>query len=292
MNTTSTAPINICTYKAIVVLNNIGITLLQRQRYNDAQVTLKEAIDLMSCLRDKTRLSMSREKQSQFLHLASKRIAQSTKAIVLVADGEDNDSSMHTEEDESETTMLPNVALTVLSQHDTARNTKEIVSAFHSSCSSIVHRMEYMDEANINLVTDTAILLHNFSIAIRAQLPTVMSHHKSSKKLELHTKLIDFAYKIAQVADNVVNEHIEAMDTNICLCHHEDHQQYIETLQISMLIVQDLMVLSSMMFPDQNRRIMSQKYYGKLGHIRSMLLDMQDPSFDTMVLGYPAAQAA
>jgi hypothetical protein len=282
----ATTPINIYTYKAVIVLNNIGITLLERQRYNDAQITLKEAIDLMSCLRDKTRLYMSQEKQSQFLNHASKRIAQSTKAPVVVSDGDDDSMNM---DDASETS---NVSLTVLSQHDTAHNTKEIVSAFHTSCSSIVHRLEFIDEASINLVTDTAILLHNFSIAIRVQLPTVMSQHKNSKKLALHTKLIDFAYKIAQVADNVVNEHIGEMDTNICLCHHEDHMQYVETLQISMLIVQDLMVLSSMMFPDQTRRMMSQKYYCKLGHIRSMLLDMQDPSFDTLVMGYPAAQAA
>ena len=285
---TTIASINLCSYKAVVVLNNIGITLLERQRYNDAQITLKEAIDLMSCLRDKTRQHLTQEKQSQFLSNASKRIAQSTKALVVV-DGDDDDSMNI---DDTFETITPNVPLTVLSQHDTAHNTNEIVSAFHTSLSSIVHRLEYIDESNINLVTDTAILLHNFSIAIRVQLPSMLSHHKNSKKLALHTKLIDFAYKIAQVADNVINEHIEEMDTNICLCYHEDHQNYIETLQISMLIVQDLMVLSSMMFPDQNRRMMSQKYYSKLGHIRSMLLDMQDPSFDTLILGYPAAQAA
>ena len=280
---------NICTYKAVIVLNNIGITLLERQCYNDAQVTLKEAIDLMSCLRDETRLHMSLEKQSQFLNQAAKRIAQSTKALV---DDVDNDVNMSMDNDAIETA-TSNASLTVLLQHDTVQNTKEIVSACHPSCSSIVHRLEYIDETSINIATDTAILLHNFSMAIRVQLvPTDLSRYESSDKLALRTKLIDFAYQIARLADNVVNEHIEEMEMNCCCCYHQDHQQYIEALQISMLIAQNLMVLSSMMNPDQNRKIISHKYYHKLGHIRSMLLDTQDPSFDTLLLGFPAAQAA
>lgn len=283
---TTIGPINISTYKAVVVLNNIGVTLLQRHRYNDAQVTLKEAIDLMSCLRDKTRLHLAHVKQSQFLHHASKRIAKSTKAIIL-------EYTYDMDIDTDPGTPMPNATMTVLSQHDTTgNNTKEILSAFHTSCSRIVHRLEYIDESSINVITDTAILLHNFSIAIRVQLPTALSNIKNSRKMALYSKLIDFAYKIALVADNVINEHIEQMDMNICLRSHEHHQQYIETLQVSMLIVQDLMVLSSMMYSDQKRRTMSQKYYCKLCHIRSMLLDMQDPSFDTLVQGYPAAQAA
>ena len=284
--------INIGVYKAVVVLNNIGITLLERQCYNEAQVTLKEAIDLMSCLRDETRLHMSQEKQSQFLNQAAKRIAKSTRALVDDADDDDNDINMSMDIDAIETT-TSNVFLTVLSQHDTAHNTKEIVSACHPSCSSIVHRLEYIDETSINIATDTAILLHNFSMAIRVQLvPTDLSRYESSDKLALRTKLIDFAYQIARLADNVVNEHIEEMEMNCCCCYHQDHQQYIEALQISMLIAQNLMVLSSMMIPDQNRKILSQKYYHKLGHVRSMLLDTQDPSFDTLLLGFPAAQAA
>ena len=59
-----------------------------------------------------------------------------------------------------------------------------------------------------------------------------------------------------------------------------------------MFIVQDLMVLSSMMFSDQNGRIMSRKYYCKLGQIRSILLEIQDPFFGTLLLGYLAAPEA
>ena len=286
--------INIGVYKAVVVLNNIGITLLERQCYNEAQVTLKEAIDLMSCLRDETRLHMSQEKQSQFLNQAAKRIAHSTKARIAVNDDDDEekekeeDSSMSMDDASGGTTM----SLIVLSQHDNTHNTKEIVSTCHLSRSSIVHRLEYMDESSINLVTDTAILLHNFSMAIRVRLSTELSYHSNSKKLALHSKLIDFAFKIARLADDVVNEQIEEMETIMYSCPYDDHQQYIETLQISMLIVQDLMVLSSMMFPGRNRKIMSQKYYSKLDFIRSMLLNVQDPSFDTLLLGYPAAPAA
>lgn len=270
---------NISTYKTVVVLNNIGITLLQRQRYNDAQVTLKDAIDLMSCLREeKTRPQITQEKQSLFLHRASKRIAQSTSSCAMDCD---DDATM-------------DVSLTVLSQHDVAQNTKEIVSGFHTSLSRIVHRLEYIDESCVNLATDTAILLHNFSVAILVQLPTVTSSHshRNSKKLAMHSKLLDFAYKITLVADKMINENIEHICMNICSSDHELHQQYIEALQISMLIVQALMVIVSMMHPDENRKMLLHNYYGKLGHIRAMLLDMHDPSIDSILEGHPAAPVA
>ena len=276
--TTEISTNNISTYKAVVVLNNIGITLLQRQLYNEAQVTLKEAIDLMSCLREeKTRPNITQEKQSLFLHRASKRIAQSTSSCAMDWDGD---------------VPVVDVSLTVLSQHEVARNTKEIVSGFHTSLSRIVHRLEYIDESCINLTTDTTILLNNFSVAILVQLPTVTPSQKNSKKLAMHSKLLDFAFKITLVADKMINENIEQICMNVCSCDNELHQQYIEALQISMLIVQSLMVIVSMMHPDEDRKMLLHNYYGKLGHIRAMLLDMHDPSIELILEGHPAAATA
>ena len=67
------------THKAIIVLNNTGVCLLQRQYYHKALITFKDALDLMKWAQDADQRQIGAEKALIFLDQASARISKSTK---------------------------------------------------------------------------------------------------------------------------------------------------------------------------------------------------------------------
>jgi hypothetical protein len=290
-------------YKAIVVLNNSGITLLQRQRYQDALVTFRETIDIMKCIRDGTTQNDRIDtKQALYLNRTSKRISQSTQVMMDPTNTVNQDTSSSTEMNTS------NLSLTVLTQHDQS-NTSEILSPYHGvtlDC-CIVHLLDFVDIASVNLNQDTAIILHNFSVAIRVQLPTELSNgtisHLPTQQMSMFTKYIDFAFKMTNAADTILNEQIEQLEMIMYLSTTDVaavmtsstseqlyQEQYIEALQLSIIVVQDLHTLSSMIHPASNA--LTHYYHGRLSQTRSSLKDKQDSYQPPFFRRIPAAKAA
>jgi hypothetical protein len=227
-------------YRAVVALNNIGVTLLQRRCDSDAIRTFKDALDLMSCIRDDIRRPMIEEKRCIFVEKAYKRIARSTKV-------KGGDSTVTT-------ARCPEFVLSVLSQHE--NNASAILSAIPNIHCGFAHRLE-LDESNLDHVTDTAMILHNFSVAIRMK-------SKSTEK-KCCRRMVERSYMVAQVAGNILFHQFEALER----CQIEKNENY---LQVTLTVVQDLVLLCSI----QKEIVEARKYYGKLGLISSMLTEIQD----------------
>lgn len=241
-------------YRGVVALNNIGVTLLQRRCNYDAIRTFGDALDLMSCIRDADRHSFIDEKRSAFLKTASKRMARSTKE-------EGSDAMSHA--------VGSTFQLSVLCQHE--NNTSEVLIATSDLYTGLVYRLE-LDETKLDIVTDTAIILHNFSVAIRAKAP------RRSKKSR--QKAIERASLVSHVADDILSRQLESSEY--------DHEQQEEILKVTMTVLQDLIVLHSI----QKEFSMATKYYSKLASVRSRLLRSQDFKLSKLQKIYVGAKAA
>jgi hypothetical protein len=242
-------------YRGVVALNNIGVTLLQRSCNYDAIRTFGDALDLMSCVRDAERHSLVDEKRCAFLKAASKRVARSTKE-----EGSDL-MSCHA----SGSTFQ----LSVLCQHE--NNTFDVLSAVSNLYSGLVYRLE-LDESKLDIVTDTAIVLHNFSVAIRAKAPR--TRRKSRRRA------FERAILVSHIADEILSRQLESIEFN--------HEQQEEILKITMSVFQDLIVLHSI----QKEVNLATKYYSKLASVRSRLLRSRDFELNKLQKMYIGAQAA
>jgi hypothetical protein len=241
-------------YRGVVALNNIGVTLLQRRCNYDAIRTFGDALDLMSCVRDAERHSFVNEKRSSFLKTASKRMSRSTKE-------EGCDASSHAS--------ASTFQLTVLCQHE--NNTFDVLSATSDLYSGLVFRLE-LDESKLDSVTDTAVILHNFSVAIRAKAPWA---RKKARR-----KAMERATLVSHVADDIISRQLESSEYN--------HEQQEEILKVAMAVLQDLIVLHSY----QKEYNVATKYYSKLASVRSRLLRSQDFKLSKLQKIYVGAKAA
>jgi hypothetical protein len=240
--------------KAIVVLNNTGVTLLQRQRFGDAEVTFKDAVDLMSCVSDNRRRPMMTEKLPIFLNRAASRIARST--IV------------------SEVEVSPQASdffLRVLEKEE--NNVNELLSAIPGWCRGYVYKLE-LDEESLNAVVDTGKMLHNFSVAIRMRV----QQQGGNSSLPNSIERMKLAHRMGQCAHSILFEHVSTSDANqedTKLSIYEQ-QCYADMLQVSVIVVLDLILFSSAEHPTSETTQMTQNYFKQLIELRSKLDDVQE----------------
>jgi hypothetical protein len=241
--------------KAIVVLNNTAVTLLQRQRYGDAEATFKDAVDLISCIRDGQRRPMVVEKLPIFLNRATRRIARSTNLLGA-----------------SVSVKASKFALTVLEKD--ANNTNEILSAIPDSCRGYVYKFE-LDEDSIDTVVDTAILLLNFSVAIRIRAQA----HRRNSLLHTTTEKMNLACKMLTAAHTILNKHVSASYSSekITHLHVLEQQRYVDTLQVSMIVALDLILFSPTKEHRTNQNTQGNiDCFFELMELRSKLSDAKD----------------
>ena len=262
-------PTNLRTYKAVLVLNNSGVTLLQRHRYHDALTTFKDASDLMSCIRDGDRKQMSDEKATIFLEKASARMSKSTR--IGVGD---------------QKKIASNCIITVIYQGECSYS-----DAIMTTFPELFHGFAYMlayDEDCVDDTTDTAMLLHNFSVAIRLKVHhTGLRHHNSSGNI----KMMDFAYKVERAADKILNECI-ATSAHDC-GFYSPLRNCEETIQLAIVVVKDLRLLSQEIQQKEDARNADPKYFEQLSQLQTLLFDLRDSRFNcNLSKDATAAQAA
>jgi hypothetical protein len=227
-------------FRAVVALNNMAITLLERHYHSDAMVTLKDALKLMGSLVNchRSRPSFSAVEKTQMLEKASQRVARSTRS------GELSSSP-------------PDFLLSVLSED----NSEALRGALHlipSEYSGAVILISF-DEINMNLTIDASILLYNFSVASRINA-------RVATKANRRSQLINRAYEFAQVADSNLSQESHSLD-DLLLSER--------ALMVSVLVLQELVQLSS----QRGDMSTSRKYYCELGQLRSFLTDSEDFNF-------------
>lgn len=241
-------------YRAVVALNNKGVTLLERRCHRDAMETFKDALDLMRAISPESqkRREMSVTERNECLKKASMYAARSTPRTSGADDSEAAVTAV------SSTAGSPPVSfyLTVLA-HD-HHSTEALSAALHeipSGASGSVLLIEF-DEDDINLNIDLSVLLHNYSMSCRMKSLTTKNTEKSHH-------LIERAYKFAHVANKVLSQ-----ENNFL----EDDYQLERTLVLSMLVLQHLVLLSSQRGENDEAR----KYYGELGQLRASFLEAED----------------
>ena len=240
-------------YRAVVALNNMAVTLLERRCFRDALASFKNALDLMGSLRPESsnQRRPSAEKQNVFLQKASKSVARSTRTVEASA-------------------ARSGFSLTTISHDDSAEVVTVALHEIPSDFSGFVFMIEF-DESNVNLSIDSSIILHNFSVACRMQ----SWEFKNTKKKR---QLVERAYMFAQVANSILMQESDIL---------EDELQMKRALVVSMLILQELIQLSS----QQGDMDTSRKYYCELGHVRSFVSDTEDGNLP-LVSQLTAASAA
>ena len=241
-------PTNLSTYKAAIVLNNTGVALLQRQCYHDALTTFKDATDVMSCVRDGDRRHMGNEKATIFLEQASARMSKSTR----IGGGRQGKSSS-------------NCSITVIYQGE-GNHTKEILSTFPDLFHGFAYVLVY-DEECIDAVTETTMLLHNFSVSIR------MSVQQNSNGTD-NCKMMEFAYKLEHSAEKILNEYI-ATSAHDCGINIQMRQHCEETFKLAIVIVKHLMLLSKATQQEDYVHT-ARKYTEQLNQLRILLFAFQD----------------
>jgi hypothetical protein len=252
----TSTPTNVSNYKAALVLNNTGVTLLQRQRYNDALTTFKDATDLMSCVRDIDRQPMGDEKATSFLEQASVRMSKSTR----IGGGDPSKNAS-------------NCCITVINQGECS-HTKDILSTFPELFHGFAYVLEY-DEECIDVIADTAMLLHNFSVSIRMKV-----HYAGTRNQNIadNCKMMDFAYKVESAADKILNEYIA---TSAHDCDNDfPVRNCEESYQLAIVIVKDLILLSKAIQLEENEQTV-QKYTEQLNQLRRLLLASQDSTLNS-----------
>ena len=240
------------TYKAIVVLNNTGVCLLQRQYYHEALITFKDALDLTKCAQDADQRQIGAEKAVIFLDQASARISKSTKI-----GGVDQKKKI-----------ASTCSITVMHQGDCS--TGEILSTFPEFFHGFAFILVY-DEEGINVSTDSAIILHNFSVSIRMK-----EQDKEANNINVSNryKMIDFAYKIESAAVTILYEYIATPSSNGGVDLKVENNR-VEALQLTIVVLNDLILLSRALQLEEHERI-ARTYVEQLNQLRSSLLDLQD----------------
>ena len=264
---------NLSTYKAVVVLNNTGVTLLQRQRFHDAMTTLKDATDLMSCVRDDDRRLMGAEKAAIFLDQASARIAKSTR----IGGGDQKKAESK-------------CSISVIHQGEC---TKEVLSTFPELFHGFAYILVYADDC-INVFTDTAMLLHNFSVSIRMNVQHVgIRNHNIAG----NNKMMNFAYRVESAAGKILNDYM-ATSANDCFIELQGNRNSEETCQLAIVVVKDLILFLRMgqqVGDNENiyEKYTEQKYIEQLQQLRSALLVAQASKPNHSLLKFTiGAQAA
>lgn len=249
-------PTNVSTYKAVLVLNNTGVTLLQRQRYTDALTTFKDATDLMSCVRDIDRRPMGVEKATSFLEQASVRMSKSTR----IGGGDQSKNAS-------------NCCITVLYQGECS-HTKEILSTFPELFHGFAYVLEY-DEECIDVIADTAMLLHNFSVSIRMKVHQAKTQNHN---IVDSCKMMDFAYKVESAADKILGEYISASAHDCDI--DSPVRNFEEAYQLAIVVLKDLMLLSKAIQQEEYEHT-ARKYTEQINQLRRLLLASQDSSLNS-----------
>lgn len=229
-------------YRAVVALNNTAVTLLERRCFRDSMASFKDALDLMGSLRPDSsnqRRPSADEQSVQFLQNASRRVARRSTRIV-----------------ESSSATPSGFYLTAISHDNSAEAVTAALHEIPSDCTGFVFVIEF-DESDVNLSIYSSIILHNFSVACRMQSREIKNTRKKRQ-------LVERAFMFAQVANGILMQ--ESSDIL------EDDLQLKRTLVVSMLILQELIQLSS----QRGDMDTSRKYYCELGHLRSFVTDAED----------------
>jgi hypothetical protein len=261
-------PTSVGMYKAVLVLNNTGITLLQRHLYLEALSTFKDATDLMSCVRDDDRRQMGAEKAKIFLEQASVRMSKSTK---IGGDDQPN--------------IIKNCSVDVIYQGE-YNHSKEILSTFPELFHGFVYLLTF-DEECVDVLTDTAMLLHNFSVSIRLN---VHQTRTLNYKTAMNNKMMEFAYRVECGTHNILNEYIATSAHEYGLDFPA--RKHEETIQLAVVVVKDLMLLSKATQHHDNE-VTARKYSEQLNQLRLLLLLVEDSSLTSSLSKcIKAAQAA
>jgi hypothetical protein len=163
----------------VVALNNMGLTLLERNQHRDAMATLKDALDLIGslCSRTRSRERLTPDEQAVFLDKANKCVAQSSTS------GPDED--------------VLSPLFPTLSQ---SSSTEEVTAAIYSlpSCQvGYAFHIEFDDSETDGDLT-SAITLLNLSIACRR-------FAKTKRKGEKRSRLVERAYQCAFLSHTILS---------------------------------------------------------------------------------------
>ena len=220
-------------YRAVVALNNMGVTLLERRCHRDAMATFKDALDLMADIRPVSQKlkRLSAIERNELLQKATRCTVRSAPV--------------------SESTSPTSFDLTVLSQDNSPEAVSVALHTVPSGSSGFALLIEF-DECTINLSIDTAILLHNCSVACRMQ-------SLATKKKTKASQLLERAYKLTQVSNNILSQESDIL---------VDELELERASIVSLLVLQDLMQLSS----QRGDKDTARKYYCELGLLRAHFL--------------------
>lgn len=240
-------------YRAVVALNNIGVTLLEQRCHRLAMMTFKDALDLMGALRLPTSQRTSERAfflQNAFQHM-SFSLAQSITEITATTSAS-----------------CELFDLKALTLDNSADAITAALHGFPSGNSGFAFRIEF-DEHNTNLNVESATLLHNYSVTCRMKALV-------TKKSSRVSKLFERACMFSEAANVILSRETAVL---------EEDFQLERAVVASMLVLQDLIQLSSQQGDKDNVT----KYYGELGHLRTILTDTID---DSPTVSYKAVASA
>jgi hypothetical protein len=209
--------------RAAVALNNMGLTLLKRNRHEDAMTTLKDALDMMDslCSEARARPRLTLDDQMAFLDKAYKRVAQSIPS--------------HT----------PASVLELTLSH--TRSLNEISAAIdflpYSQASCAAVQID-LDGAETDADLITASMLLNLSVACRQRA-------QNGKRGGKRSRLRHRAYQCAFLADSILSRSVDVLDDDVKVDH---------ALVISILVFHLLFQLASQLGYEDDAKMYYDKF--------------------------------
>lgn len=232
---TDLPPARIRTYRAAIALSNIGVGLMERNRFADAMATMKGALEVVRSAFPSNDHECPQDQQSQDEEEMQHRLKEATLRLARPLSLEEK------------VAQAMSFRLTVLSDDrspDIVRHAAHNIASTHDAVAIRIDDSKSCDDA-LSLDVDAAIILLNYGIACRLHADTVSP--KCPKRLRQSFRLFNLAFIVLsrrQASEVTQLDDIEA----------------IRLLLIAMIVLQNLMQLSlRLQKPKQ-----AQSFYDKL----------------------------
>lgn len=242
------------THMSAIALNNIGVTLLQRNCYRESMTVFNHSLTLMRLIIEKKEID---SESNSFLHSASMMLARDSSTNNVRKQKKGNNCDLQL-----------NVICTNVNN-----GASELIEAAHETPSSsnlFAIRMDNVDNETYSYDSqqsqiESAIVLYNMGTVCRCYAYEASTLSKCPRKIQdMYSKGMKFYSAAYDILSNIMCDEIDLFETQC------------QGLLI-MMILQNLIYISS----QYNDIVQARDYYRKLGDIRCELA-----SLDICTLNY------